>query len=96
MLPTIKPGTVVLVNRAAYGLRNPLSNGYLCRWGRPSVGDIVVFPAPDGLFAVKRFHAADGEGLFLAFGDNKEESLDSRQYGPIRTDSILGKVMGVK
>jgi signal peptidase I len=96
MLPTIVPGKVVLVNRVAYGLRNPFSQGYLFRWGRPRAGDIVVFSAPDGLFAIKRFHEADREGLFLALGDNREESLDSRQYGPLRTDAILGKVMGIK
>lgn len=96
MLPTIRPGTVVVLNRAAYGLRNPLSNGYLFRWAQPRVGDIVVFPAPDGVFAVKRFHSAADDDLFLALGDNREESLDSRQYGPVRTDAILGKVMGIK
>lgn len=96
MLPTIRPGTIVVVNRLAYGLRNPVSAGYLFRWAQPRAGDIVVFPAPDGVFAVKRFHGAVEGGLFLAIGDNREESLDSRQYGPVDVNKIIGKVVGIK
>jgi len=96
MLPTIRPGAVVLVNRAAYGLRMPILNGYLVNWGPPKTGDIVIFSAPDGVLAVKRFQESVGNNRFLAVGDNSEESYDSRQYGSIAVDSILGKVIGIK
>ena len=96
MLPTIRPGTVLPVLRAAYGLRNPFGNGYLIRWGSPTLGDIIVFTSPDGQLAVKRYLESFGDGSFMAVGDNRSESYDSRNYGPIAVDSILGKVIGMK
>jgi len=49
MSPTIRPGTVALVARCAYGLRSPLSGGYLLRWADPLPGDIVlVDPTANG------------------------------------------------
>lgn len=96
MLPAIEPGSVLLINRAAYGLRNPLTDRYAWRWGAPKSGDVVVFPSPDGLLAVKRCRPAEEAGKFMALGDNEAESYDSRNYGPVSIDSIRGKVMGVK
>lgn len=96
MLPAIRPGSALIVNRVAYGLRNPFSNGYLIHWLDPRPGDVVVFPSRDGKLAVKRFRESAEAGRFLALGDNAEESYDSRQYGPVSADSIIGKVVGVK
>jgi signal peptidase I len=95
MIPSIMPGSLLLVNRAAYGLRVPWTGGYILRWKQPEAGDIVVFKTPLGETAVKRCASAEGEGFF-ALGDNAGESLDSRSYGFIGNDSILGKVVGIR
>jgi signal peptidase I len=96
MLPAIKPGTVLLISRAAYGFCPPWSDTYLLRWSFPKRGDVVVFATPRGEIAVKRCGRVTGEGLFFALGDNSLESYDSRSYGPIPVDHILGKVLGVR
>jgi len=106
MLPSLGSGDVVLVFKAAYGLRNP-AGGYLLLWGRPRQRDIVAAARPDtGALVVKRiwieeFDVGDeGDGaseplredsLFLLLGDNKYESVDSRAFGLVPMSNILGK-----
>jgi signal peptidase I len=94
MLPSIEPGTVLMVNRLAYGFKLPGVNRYLLRWGLPRSGDVVVFITPQGSTAVKRCEAAAAQ-KFFARGDNSLESYDSRSYGPVPADSVIGKVMGL-
>jgi signal peptidase I len=96
MLPAIEPGSVLVVNKAAYGIRLPGTSLYLFRWARPRAGDMVVFYTPLGERAVKRCSFLDNDGTFFALGDNDLESFDSRSYGPISLDHILGKVIAVK
>jgi signal peptidase I len=96
MLPTLKPGSVLVVNKAAYGFRVPLLGAYLARWSVPQSGDLVVFYTPLGERAVKRCLYVNGEGAFFARGDNDLESFDSRSYGLIPLDRILGKVAAFK
>jgi signal peptidase I len=96
MLPAIKPGTILVVLRTAYGFRLPGSAGYLLRWAKPNTGDVVVFFTPRGDTAVKRCNALVGEDAFFALGDNNRESYDSRFYGPVPVDHIIGKVLGIK
>ena len=94
MLPAVKPGAVLLVCKLAFGLRLPGSGKYLFRWASPRKGDIVVFYTPFGEIAVKRCGAyTPGEGFF-ALGDNGPQSYDSRSYGPVPADNIIGKVLG--
>jgi len=106
MLPSLGSGDVVLVFKAAYGLRNP-AGGYLVLWGRPRQRDIVAAARPDtGALVVKRvwieeIYAGDGgdgaseplsgDSLFLLLGDNKYESVDSRAFGLVPMSNILGK-----
>jgi signal peptidase I len=95
MTPVIMPGSLLLVNRAAYGLRIPWAGYYALRWKQPEAGDIVVFKTPLGETAVKRCVSVEGEHIF-ALGDNSGESFDSRSYGFIQSSSILGKVVGIR
>jgi signal peptidase I len=96
MLPAIEPGSVLVLNRLAYGITVPWTNHYLLRWGRPRAGDVVVFYTPRGEWAVKRCGAVSEDQTFFALGDNTLESFDSRSYGPIPVDRVLGKVLGIK
>lgn len=78
MLPTLKEGQDVLSFNWAYLGK------------KPKVGDIVVIKQ-DGKEMVKRVQKVDGRRIFVE-GDNKEESTDSRYFGPISRDQIVGKV----
>jgi signal peptidase I len=46
MLPTLKIGDFILVNKFSYGLRMPLSNETLITTTKPERGDIAVFHYP--------------------------------------------------
>jgi signal peptidase I len=106
MLPGLGSGDIVVIFKAAYGLRNP-SGGYLLRWGRPENGDIVAAFRPDtGKVIIKRVRTegagpvdkAIGEGkdrktIYFLLGDNKYESIDSREFGPVPMNNILGKAL---
>jgi signal peptidase I len=96
MTPAIRSGAVLLVLRLAYGFRLPGATGYLLRWSRPKSGDVVVFLTPGGDTAVKRCGAWDADDTFFALGDNNRESYDSRCYGSVPVDRIVGKVFGIK
>lgn len=82
MTPLLEPGQEVLINPAAY------------RHTRPQPGDIVVVRHPDQpqLRLIKRITAVlDGEH-YMVKGDNRLESTDSRAFGPVRVEHILGQV----
>lgn len=96
MSPAIKPGTILVVNRLRYGLRLPGSRRYLLRWANPAPGELVVFYTPEDQIAVKRCAALTGVGEFIALGDNGAQSFDSRSYGPVPADNVIGKVLGIK
>jgi signal peptidase I len=96
MMPAIKPGTILLVIRPAYGFRLPWSADYLLSWAAPKAGDVVVFFTPLGDRAVKRCAGLSGEDAFIALGDNSQGSFDSRIYGPVPLKNIIGRVLGVK
>jgi signal peptidase I len=95
MEPAIEDGGLLLINRLQYGLRIPGGRGFLIRWSDPKPGEVVVFYTPSGEIAVKRCSAA-GEGEFFVLGDNSLQSLDSRSYGPVRRDGVIGKVLGIR
>lgn len=46
MTPTLPVGNFVLVNKTAYGIRNPINNNVWIPTGEPKAGDIVVFHYP--------------------------------------------------
>ena len=94
MEPAIKNGSVLVISRLRYGLKIPWRQKYLIRWAQPAAGEVVVFYTPSGELAVKRCAALTEGGLFIAEGDNELASYDSRSYGPVPADNIIGKVLG--
>jgi signal peptidase I len=93
MEPTLRAGDILLVNRAAYGLRNPLAGGYIFLWTSPRRDEILVYEDPrDGDFKIKRCAWISGAGVYLR-GDNSGESMDSRIYGCLPVELIAGKVL---
>jgi nickel-type superoxide dismutase maturation protease len=78
MIPELAPGDHLLV-----------------RWGAPfGVGDIVVARRPDrpDLLVVKRAVRHEGEEWWLE-GDNAGASDDSRVFGTVHADAVVGRVV---
>ena len=96
MVPAIKPGAILLVCKIFYGIRLPGSGTYVLHWGSPRKGDVVVFYTPLGEIAVKRCGEILPGNVFYALGDNQVQSYDSRNYGPVSNDNIIGRVLGIK
>lgn len=81
MAPSVSPSERVVVIRAAYW------------FGKPKAGDLVVLRDPRNpeRLLIKRIDAAHGNSFEVA-GDNVDASTDSRTFGPVPADLILGKV----
>jgi signal peptidase I len=89
MEPTLLPGDRILVDRWSY------------RHRPPAPGEVVVLHRPGGPEIVKRVARGiairsssppDPDPSFLVLGDNAPESEDSRQFGPVRTSDLAGRV----
>ena len=78
MLPTYHPGDTVLV----------------CPWLKKSkIGDVIgMFDPKTDRILIKRVTRKEGD-LFFVEGDNSNESTDSRTFGMIGKDRILGRVI---
>ena len=92
MSPTINNNSLILIDR------------FLYRLGDINKGDILIFKINEEEM-VKRLSHLPGEKFeqkgnmielkkdeIYVLGDNPKESIDSRNYGPIKTSSIIGKV----
>ncbi|MBN1285977.1 MAG: nickel-type superoxide dismutase maturation protease [Anaerolineae bacterium] len=77
MRPALEPGDEVLIDPGA----------------TPRPGDIAVarHPFVRALRVVKRVEAVE-DGRYILKGDNPLESDDSRAFGPVRGEDILGRV----
>ena len=84
MSPWLESGDEVLVDPGAYGRQGP----------RP--GDVVVarHPGRRDLTLIKRVVRVAADGRYYLEGDNPdaERSSDSRSFGPVPLDHILGRV----
>ena len=82
MLPLLQPGDEVLVNRQAYGP------------SLPSVGDVVVVrsPAQPDIRLIKRVISIHQSGACFVQGENSSHSKDSRSFGWVEPQLILGRV----
>ncbi|MDR2509344.1 MAG: S26 family signal peptidase [Spirochaetaceae bacterium] len=96
MLPAIHNGSILIVNKLAFGFRPPFCGAYVLRWNIPKTGDVIVFLTPFDDLAVKRCAYITEDGRFFALGDNEPASFDSRSYGPVPVDNIIGKAFGIK
>lgn len=79
MVPTLQQGQDVLSFNWAY-----LSK-------KPKVGDIVVIKFK-GKEIIKRVHKLSDREVVVQ-GDNMDESTDSRDFGAVEMDQIVGKVI---
>ncbi|MFP4559794.1 MAG: signal peptidase I [Thiohalorhabdus sp.] len=65
MLPTLRIGDFILVNKFEYGLRLPLAGYKLTEGSAPERGDVIVFQFPEdrGVDYIKRIVAVPGDRL---------------------------------
>lgn len=81
MEPTLREGDQVITSPLPY------------LWGRPAVGDLVVLRHPlEDRFLVKRISRVEGSFVSVA-GDNERQSTDSRIFGPVPPQNLVGKVV---
>jgi nickel-type superoxide dismutase maturation protease len=61
---------------------------------RLQAGDIVVARRPDRptLEIIKRIHSVDAAGTIFLVGDNPAASTDSRDFGAVTREQIIGLV----
>ena len=96
MVPAIKPGAILAVWKISYGIRLPGTQFYLLQWRVPKEGEVIVFFTPTGEVAVKRCVETLADDEFYAIGDNSSHSFDSRYYGPIPKNHVIGRVLGIR
>lgn len=83
MRPTLEPGDRLLVDVGEYRRR------------APRVGEIVIVvdPADAARWLVKRVTAVDDAAATLDVrGDAVANARDSREFGPVPLDSVIGHV----
>lgn len=82
MLPLLQQGEEILMNPSAY-----------CK-SQPQINDVVVINHPHNaqLTIVKRVTGVATDGGYFLSGDNPEASTDSRQWGTVDQEKIIGKV----
>jgi signal peptidase I len=109
MLPEIKPGELILVEKISMGLiinyhdkNNPVRRLNLS-WNRPiQVRDVIIFRKPGTLtpprqnilikqdILIKRVERIENN-KYCVVGDNPENSLDSRAFGCVPENLIIGR-----
>lgn len=81
MEPTFPPGTTLLASSIPY------------IFIQPKITDVVVINDPrTGRLLLKRI-TKKGKNQFFVAGDNPGSSTDSRTFGPISKEMIVGKVI---
>ena len=109
MRPTLLEGDRIWVNKLAYALHVPFTTIALLDWSAPQRGDVVVFFSPaDGKRCVKRVVGVPGDHVDIAgqsvlvpeqhyfvMGDNRDQSIDSRCYGCVEQEQMIGRVSGI-
>lgn len=81
MYPTFQHGEVILANKLSY------------IFSTPKIDNVVVVKRKEkNMTILKRITSIENSKFFVE-GDNKQESTDSRDFGMIEKEEIIGKVL---
>jgi nickel-type superoxide dismutase maturation protease len=81
LYPMFRQGDFVLISKIPF------------RFKKLKVGDVIVFDQPIYGVMIKQIsQVLDGGNLFYVLGTD-EFSVDSRQFGAVRREALLGKVI---
>jgi signal peptidase I len=106
MEPTVHVADHILVAKAAYGLRVPLTHDWLVRYGSPARGDVVVLDADQPEVLLKRVVAVGGDLVEVRAGhvlidakpvEEPNASLEAGggdDFGPVRVPAGKLLVLG--
>lgn len=95
MSPTLNHAELVLVNRRAYRLRAPRRGEIVAARPRACAGRALVkrisgTPADDVAIEGRSWRL--GEDEFFLLGDHVKESHDSRRFGAVSRQELIGRV----
>lgn len=98
MIPTLKIGDRILVNKFIYGAKIPFSDMHLPAFKQPKRGDVVVFIYPEDRKKdfIKRLVAFEGEtleikdGALYVDGKKLDDAILNKRYYYNRGDFVEG------
>ena len=95
MTPTLKPGELIFVSAAAYRRRPPRRGELVAArpaalGGRALVKRLIGLPREPVEVDGRRWQLGDDQ--FFLLGDRREQSDDSRTFGPVSRHELLGPV----
>ena len=95
MAPTLQPGQLVFVNAYAYAIRAPhrgevVAATPLALNGKALVKRLVGLPRDQVEIGGHRWQL--GPDQFFLLGDQPDESMDSRQFGPVSREELVGPI----
>lgn len=95
MAPALRPGCLVLVNPRAFSRRPPRRHELVAArpralGGRAVVKRLVGLPGESVQLEQQQWQLTADE--FFLLGDRPEDSLDSRRFGPVSADELVGPV----
>ena len=95
MAPTLQPGEVVLVNHRAYASHEPRRGEVVMArpsslGGKALVKRIVGLPHERVAVGERVWQLGDEQ--FFLLGDRAEHSMDSRIFGPVSREELVGPV----
>ncbi len=86
MQPTLKDGDVIIVSKLHLLFGEDFEEE-----------DIITFldPADEEKILVKRVKLSEKDGVkrYFVLGDNTQESIDSREFGSVNAEKIIGKAI---
>ena len=103
MMPNIKDGEIIFINKLAYGIVQPFSSSFLVQWDSPKENDVVIYLYNDKM-VVKRCIATEFTPLefyqdseYNMEVNNKNIPLKEEQFQRIKNSYFVpeGRILAI-